>query len=118
MNAEPRAPRFIAWGELLWDLFPDGERLGGAAANLAYHAKSLGAEALLVSRVGSDERGRRALGELTERGVDVRAVQIDEDAPTGTVRVALQHGEPSYEIASAVAWDRIAWQDQLGELFR
>lgn len=118
MSDPASTTRFIAWGELLWDLFPDGDRLGGAAANAAYHARSLGAEALLVSRVGSDERGARARSELTERGVDVQAVQIDPDAPTGTVRVYLEHGEPRYEIASGVAWDRIAWQSELGELFR
>jgi fructokinase len=111
-------PRFIAWGELLWDLFPDGARLGGAAANAAYHAASLGAQAQLVSRVGSDELGARALSELAARGVDVRAVQIDPDAPTGTVRVELVNGEPRYRIESGVAWDRIAWQPELGELFR
>jgi len=118
MPDEPHKLRFIAWGELLWDLFPDGDQLGGAAANAAYHAASLGAEALLVSRVGKDELGTRALRELAQRGVDVRAVQIDAGAPTGTVRVELENGEPRYEIAAGVAWDRIAWQDDLGELFR
>jgi fructokinase len=71
-----------------------------------------------VSRVGSDELGSRALRELAERGVDVRAVQIDPDAPTGTVRVELENGEPRYKIAEGVAWDRIGWRDELGELFR
>jgi fructokinase len=118
MQNHARSPRFIAWGELLWDLFPDGERLGGAAANAAYHAASLGADALLVSRVGRDELGARALGELAQRGVDVRAVQIDEHAPTGTVHVEFDAGEPRYRIATGVAWDRIAWQSELGEVFR
>jgi len=113
----PIAPRFIAWGELLWDLFPDRARLGGAAANAAYHAHALGAEAFLVSRVGKDELGERALAELAERGVDVRAIQVDEQAPTGTVRVELVDGEPRYRIASGVAWDHIAWHDELSELF-
>jgi fructokinase len=117
MSQDSNAPRFIAWGELLWDLFPDGARLGGAAANAAYHAATLGAEALLVSRVGSDELGAQALRELAERGVDVRTVQIDPDVPTGTVRVELENGEPRYKIASGVAWDRIAWQDELGAAF-
>ncbi len=108
-------PRFIAWGELLWDLFPEGARLGGAAANAAYHAQCLGAQALLVSRVGADELGARALRELAARGVDVRAVQIDPDAPTGSVHVSFESGEPRYRIDSGVAWDRIAWQSELVE---
>lgn len=111
-------PRFIAWGELLWDLFPEGAQLGGAAANAAYHAKSLGAEALLVSRVGSDELGTRALGELAARGVDVSAVQVDPDAPTGSVRVSFENGEPRYRIESGAAWDRIAWRSELGASFQ
>ena len=117
MNLEPGLARFIAWGELLWDIFPDGERLGGAAANAAYHAKSLGAESLLVSRVGRDELGARAVRELALRGVDVRAVQVDPAAPTGSVRVELEDGEPRYRIATGVAWDHIAWQPELGLLF-
>ncbi|MCE7893681.1 MAG: hypothetical protein DYH12_28955, partial [Sorangiineae bacterium PRO1] len=55
-----RSPRIVAFGELLFDLFPDGPRLGGAAANMAFHAAALGARALLVSRVGDDPLGRRA----------------------------------------------------------
>jgi fructokinase len=118
MTEGSAAPRFIAWGELLWDLFPDGDRLGGAAANAAYHAACLGADARLVSRVGNDELGAKALRDLAERGVDVRAVQVDAHAPTGTVRVSLENGEPRYEIATGVAWDRIAWRAELGELFQ
>ncbi|HTA93136.1 MAG TPA: PfkB family carbohydrate kinase [Polyangiaceae bacterium] len=118
MTADAAPPRFIAWGELLWDLFPEGARLGGAAANAAYHAQSLGAQALLVSRVGADELGTRALGELSARGVDVRAIQVDPDAPTGSVRVSFENGEPRYRIDSDVAWDRIAWQSELGASFQ
>jgi sugar/nucleoside kinase (ribokinase family) len=51
----------VSYGELLWDRFPDGERLGGCAANVAFHLAQLGAHALLVSRVGDDELGRRAV---------------------------------------------------------
>ncbi len=99
--------RLVSWGELLWDLFPDGARLGGGAANVAYHASLLGARAALVSRVGDDALGRRALTELSSRGVDVSAVQIDADAPTGSVRVELAQGEPRFTLAQGAAWDRI-----------
>ena len=117
MTDHSTVPRFIAWGELLWDLFPDGPRLGGAAANAAYHAACWGADARLVSRVGRDELGRSAKRELAARGVEVGAVQEDEDAPTGTVHVDLDQGEPRYRIAEGVAWDRIAWHDGLREVF-
>ena len=99
--------RLVSWGELLWDLFPDGPRLGGGAANVAYHAAVLGAEAALVSRVGNDELGRRAVAELSAKGVDVSAVQVDAAAPTGSVRVELEDGEPRFTLAQGAAWDRI-----------
>lgn len=109
-------PLVISWGELLWDLFPDGPRLGGAAANVAYHLAALGAEAVLVSRVGDDELGRRARRALAAAGVDVRFVQVDPEQPTGTVKVELVGGEPSFRIAEHVAWDRILADPQLLEL--
>ncbi len=105
--------RVCAWGELLWDLFPDGPRLGGAAANVAYHAARLGADSLLVSRVGGDELGRRALDELGRARVDTRHVGLDPDRPTGTVRVELSGREPRFTIGEQVAWDLIAWSPEL-----
>ena len=105
--------RLCAWGELLWDLFPDGPRLGGAAANVAYHAARLGAEAMLVSRVGADELGRRALDELAEARVDTRHVGVDPERPTGTVKVELAGREPRFSIGEKVAWDRIEWSPDL-----
>ena len=104
-NARERP--FLSWGELLWDLFPDGPRLGGAAANLAYHLAQLGRPAYLVSRVGNDELGKRALRELQRAGVRMDYVQVDPIASTGTVSIQLTQGEPSYHIATEVAWDQI-----------
>jgi fructokinase len=98
---------FVCWGELLWDLFPDGPRLGGTAANVAYHATQLGERAVLVSRVGNDELGRRAVDALSAKGVDTSLVQVDEQAATGTVGVELDGAEPTYRIATQAAWDRI-----------
>jgi len=105
--------RLLAWGELLWDLFLDGPRLGGAAANVTYHAARLGAESLLVSRVGADDLGRRALAELGRAGVDTRHVGVDSERPTGTVRVELLGREARFAIGEQVAWDRISWSPAL-----
>jgi fructokinase len=103
------SPAFVCWGELLWDLFPDGPRLGGGAANVAYHLARLGNRVALVSRVGDDELGRDAVAELQGAGVDTRAVQIDRERPTGTVRVELEDGEPRFTLAEQAAWDRIEY---------
>ncbi len=101
-------PSIVAWGELLFDVFSDGPRIGGAAANVAFHARALGARAILVSRVGRDALGSRARDELARHGVDVRFVGVDDPHPTGTVNVALVDGEPRFTIGAQAAWDRIA----------
>jgi len=109
----PTRPRVVAWGEVLWDLFEDGPRLGGAAANVAYHAAQLGVDAALVSRVGTDELGARACAKLALSGVDVSLIQRDPGAATGTVAVTMDRGEPRYRIATEVAWDRIAGDESV-----
>jgi fructokinase len=109
-------PIVVCWGELLWDLFPDGPRFGGALANVAYHTAKLGAHAVLVSRVGDDVLGEQARAALARAGVDVSHVQVDRERATGTVRVEIQSGEPRYTIASEAAWDRIQLTPELGEL--
>ena len=55
-----KRPIVLSLGEVLWDLFPDGERFGGAPANFACHAAMAGEHVILVSAVGDDARGRAA----------------------------------------------------------
>ena len=96
----------VGIGELLWDIFPDGRReLGGAVANLAYHASLLGDRGVLASRVGCDAGGDDLVARLRALGVDGRYLQRDADHPTGTVDVALNDGLPSYTIHEQVAFD-------------
>lgn len=111
-------PSIVSWGELLWDIYPDEARLGGASANLAFHAAQLGCKSLLVSCVGRDELGFRALHQLKAAGVDVSGVGIDDELPTGRVRVELHEGEPRFVIEARSAWDRIACPDSLREWIR
>ena len=114
MNARPV---IVGLGEVLWDVYPDAARFGGAPANFACHAASLGAEAWLVSAVGADELGRNALQELRERNVDCRHVSKDAHHATGRVRVTLnQSGQASYEFAADTAWDHLPWSDDLAAL--
>jgi fructokinase len=101
--------RIVGIGELLWDLFPSGAVLGGTTANVAFHAAGLGARSAIVSRVGRDALGTRALETLRAARVDTSCVDVDEKAPTGTVAVTVDtNGQPSYAIAEEVAWDRLA----------
>jgi len=101
--------KVVGIGEVLWDLLPGGRQLGGAPANFAYHAHALGAEARVVSRVGSDELGRELLRRLEELDLLTDAVEVDPTAPTGTVTVEVKaDGQPQFTIHENVAWDRIA----------
>lgn len=109
----------MSFGELLWDLFADGARLGGTAANVAFHAAQLGAESHLVSRVGNDHEGARALSLLRDAGVVVDSVSIDPHLRTGSVVVKLENGEPHFTIQEQVAWDAIdPNQSALDAIFR
>jgi len=109
-GAAPRGSRpvIVGAGEVLWDVFPDGEHFGGAPANVAVHAAALGADAAMVSAVGQDARGDAALKQLRAVGVVCSAVARLPDHPTGVVRVSVDaKGLPSYDIAAGSAWDFI-----------
>ena len=113
-------PLIIGVGEVLWDLMPAGEQLGGAPANFAYHAHALGAEALVVSRVGNNALGRGIFDRLRSLGLRTDGITTDQSAPTGTVSVALDpHGTPTFTVHKNVAWDFIeAGHRVLGEASR
>ena len=107
-------PKMISLGEVLWDLFPDGARFGGAPANFACHAAALGADVSMVSAVGNDERGREAIDILRAYGIDVSLIQVIPEAPTGSVGVTLDaNGKPTFAIHEGSAWDQIAWTSDL-----
>ena len=96
----------IIWGEVLWDRFPDGDQLGGAPANVAWHLGLAGGWARLVSRVGDDADGRKAIAQLSTV-CDADLVQIDAERATGEVLVELVGGEPRYTLVPGRAWERI-----------
>lgn len=109
-----RQLRIVSLGEVLWDLFPDGERFGGASANVACHAAMLGAEVTIVSAVGNDKRGREAIEILKKFRIDTSLMQVDPEQATGTVGVELDAaGKPRFTIHEDAAWDHLAWSPQL-----
>jgi fructokinase len=102
-------PRVVGLGEILWDVLPDGSRhLGGAPMNVAVHAQAVGCAAAVISAVGSDELGREAVDLLARRHrLDIAAVKVLADRPTGAVDVRLADGQPAYEFRPDVAWDSL-----------
>ena len=105
----------VGMGEALWDMLPEGRKLGGAPANFAYHVSQFGLDSRVVSAVGDDELGNEILANFAEKQLDC---QIEKVAyPTGTVQVTLdEKGVPCYEIKEGVAWDNIPYTPALENL--
>jgi fructokinase len=98
--------RILCAGELVWDIFPDAEHLGGAPLNFAVHAHRLGHDVMLASAVGDDELGRRMLARIEQLGLSTRFIRRIPDQPTGTVTVRFDaQGEPDFLIHRPAAYD-------------
>jgi fructokinase len=96
----------VGLGEILWDVLPQTRLLGGAPANFAYHVNALGGAGVPVSRVGDDDLGREALSLLVCLGLNIDAVSLDPDHPTGTVDARVDaDGVATYVFPDDVAWD-------------
>jgi fructokinase len=115
----PKRPTVVALGEILWDVFPDGPKFGGAPANFACTTAELAGDRMdvyIVGAVGNDKLGHKAMELLRSHGVNTTYVsQIPH--PTGQVNVTLdQAGKPTFEIATHTAWDNLPWSDELANL--
>ena len=105
----------VGIGEALWDVLPEGRKLGGAPANFAYHVSQFGLESYIVSAVGDDALGK----EITDKFTEKKLNHIVETVPypTGTVQVELDpNGVPQYDIKEDVAWDNIPFTPQIEAL--
>jgi fructokinase len=102
----------LGLGELLWDVLPEGSRLGGAPSNFAVMAGRLGDHAAILSRIGRDNLGRQAVDTLDPLPVDTSFVQVDPNHATGRVTVTLEVGQPKFTIHEPAAWDFLELTDQ------
>lgn len=110
--------KIAAFGELLWDLLPNGKVLGGAPANFIYRINSFGDEGTLLSKVGNDKAGREAREVLKRLGVSDENVQTDYEFPTGSVRVKIDaKGNPDFNIITDVAYDHIEINAEMMDAF-
>lgn len=111
--------RIVGIGEVLWDMFPNGPQFGGAPANFACSSAALAQESAhvsMISAVGDDELGQRALAKLGDFGVDTSAIQVKSD-PTGQVNVRLDgDGVASFVFQEDSAWDQLSWNITLGKI--
>lgn len=109
--------KIVGLGEALWDVLPEGKKLGGAPANFAYHAGQFGLDTLAISAVGEDQLGDETLSALEEKGL--RYIMPRVPFPTGTVQVELDaQGVPAYEIREGVAWDNIPFTPEMEKVAR
>jgi fructokinase len=100
------APQALAFGEILYDIFEDGAYLGGAPLNFAWYLRQFGITVDMISAVGRDGLGAKALAALRDVGIGEGWVNC-VDRPTGTVDVKLTDGQPQFTINEGVAWDEI-----------
>ena len=107
----------VGMGEALWDMLPEGKKIGGAPANFAYHVSQFGLDSRVVSAVGEDELGVEILKNFHEKELNCMIETVPY--PTGTVQVELdRNGVPCYDIREGVAWDNIPFTPALEGLAR
>ncbi|WP_321491384.1 PfkB family carbohydrate kinase [uncultured Desulfobacter sp.] len=100
--------QIIVFGEVLFDCFPDGQRvLGGAPFNVAWHLQAFGAAPLFISSVGQDSSGEQVKNAMAGWGMDLNGLQTHGCQPTGQVDVTIAGNEPCYDIVSPCAYDYI-----------
>jgi len=105
--------KIVAFGEVVWDILPEGKVLGGTPVNMVFRCNSFGEQAFLLSRLGYDNSGNEALDKLEELGISIKNVQIDDEFPTGTVDVTFdENNEPRYKVELDVAFDHIEFSAQ------
>lgn len=105
----------VGLGEVLWDVFPTGKKLGGAPANFAYHVGQFGFDSIAVSALGEDELAAETIEALDSRGLKYMLPRVP--FPTGKVQVQLDdQGVPTYDICEGVAWDNIPFTKDLEEI--
>lgn len=107
----------VGMGEALWDVLPEGKKIGGAPANFAYHISQFGLPSCVVSAIGADALGREIVENFTSKSLTHLLPEVPY--PTGTVQVEIdQAGIPQYDIRENVAWDNIPFTPQLEALAR
>ncbi len=107
----------VGLGEVLWDVLPEGKKLGGAPANFAYHAgQFLGMDnTIAVSALGSDKLADETIEALNEHQLNYMLPRVPY--PTGTVQVQLdEQGVPTYDIKENVAWDNIPFDNDIAKI--
>lgn len=107
----------VCFGEVLWDVFPNHKKIGGAPLNVALRLQSLENNVAIITRIGDDSEGMEIKEFIKERGVHIENIQMDATLKTGEVAVVLNaKGSASYTINSPRAWDNIQLTEKAKEI--
>lgn len=111
--------KIVAFGEVVWDILPNGKVLGGTPSNLVFRCNSFNEQGFLLSRVGDDDLGNEAIEKLKELGISDDNVQLDTEFPTGTVHISFENNyDPRYIVTPDVAFDHIEFSAEALKLVR
>jgi fructokinase len=109
----------VCFGEVLWDILPEGKRPGGAPMNVAYHLHKLGLNSKIISRIGDDKLGEALQDFIKSIGLGLETIQIDnKHATSAVIATVTEAHEVSYEIVYPVAWDFIGWEPFFEQLLK
>ncbi|PRX39217.1 carbohydrate kinase family protein [Salegentibacter salegens] len=107
----------VCYGEVLWDIFPDEKKIGGAPLNVASRLSSLGISTGMISSIGNDQKGKKIKTYLQKRSISTENITVQNEYPTGVVNVSLSvGGSATYEIAHPAAWDKIEIAGTMGSV--
>lgn len=100
--------KITCFGEVLWDIFPNHKKIGGAPLNVANRLNSFGNDVTIITAIGHEENGSKLLNFIKENNINASCVQVNREYKTGKVKVMLDHkGSASYDIKYPRAWDKI-----------
>jgi len=104
----------VSYGEVLFDVFGETKKIGGAPLNIALRAASYGFPVAMISAVGNDEDGKLILEYAKQNNVKTNAIHVSSEYETGIVQVHLnERGSATYDIRFPSAWDHIAVDKQV-----
>lgn len=112
-----KVPIVVSIGEILWDIYPDKKRMGGAPFNFIYHIWKILGKANFISSVGNDTLGMEIKQYLTAIGFDHQHIKIDNAHPTGFVNVRIDENKnPVFTISAESSYDYITLNESTEQI--
>ena len=106
----------VSFGEVLFDVFGEEKKIGGAPLNLALRTASFGFPVAMISAIGNDEDGQTILDYTSAHHLETSGIVTTPDYETGVVQVSLNdRGSATYEIKFPSAWDFISINDDVSK---